>query len=115
MCKYSKIRWLCSSIYIIIQNKNLGVLTTLSIGHDNAGMSPKWLVEHVLVRNEITGHTYRYVLFVYMAVLYVCIYVHLCMHLRVSVHMKIWPGFVHDLSRFHILDAMYICLWYGII
>lgn len=41
------------------QNKNLGVLTTMRIGHDNAGMSPKWMVEHILVRNEVTGHTYR--------------------------------------------------------
>ena len=33
----------------------------MRIGHDNAGMSPKWMVEHVLVRNEVTGHTYRQV------------------------------------------------------
>ncbi|KAK2158757.1 hypothetical protein LSH36_164g02051 [Paralvinella palmiformis] len=45
---------------ISIKHKNLGILTTLSIGHDNAGMSPKWLVEHVLVRNEVTSHTYRF-------------------------------------------------------
>ena len=32
----------------------------MRIGHDNAGMSPKWMVEHVLVRNEVTGHTYRF-------------------------------------------------------
>ncbi|ESO93313.1 hypothetical protein LOTGIDRAFT_232739 [Lottia gigantea] len=42
------------------QHKNLGILTTLRIGHDNSGMSAKWLVEYVLVRNEVTGHTYRY-------------------------------------------------------
>lgn len=36
------------------------MLTTLRIGHDNSGMSPRWLVEYVLVRNELTGHTYRY-------------------------------------------------------
>ncbi|GFR82162.1 DENN domain-containing protein 5A [Elysia marginata] len=42
------------------ENKNLGVLTTLRIGHDNTGMMPKWLVEYVLVRNELTGHTYRF-------------------------------------------------------
>ncbi|KAK3766868.1 hypothetical protein RRG08_052011 [Elysia crispata] len=42
------------------ENKNLGVLTTLRIGHDNTGMMPKWLVEYVLVRNELSGHTYRF-------------------------------------------------------
>ena len=44
---------------ISLKHKNLGMLTTLRIGHDNAGMSPKWMVEHIVVRNEITGHTYR--------------------------------------------------------
>ena len=43
-----------------LQHKNFGTLTTMRIGHDNSGMSPKWLVEHVLVRNEVTGHTYRF-------------------------------------------------------
>ena len=32
----------------------------MRIGHDNAGISPKWMVEHVLVRNETTGQTYRF-------------------------------------------------------
>lgn len=32
----------------------------MRIGHDNAGLSPKWMVEHVLVRNEVTGQTYRF-------------------------------------------------------
>lgn len=41
------------------QNKNLGILTTLKIGHDNSGMMPKWVIEHVLVRNEVTGHVYK--------------------------------------------------------
>jgi len=45
---------------ISLKHKNLGMLTTLRIGHDNAGMSPKWMVEHIVVRNEITGHTYRF-------------------------------------------------------
>ena len=33
----------------------------MRIGHDNAGMSPRWMVEHVLARNEVTGQTYRWV------------------------------------------------------
>ncbi|XP_052123081.1 DENN domain-containing protein 5A isoform X2 [Frankliniella occidentalis] len=44
----------------VFQHKNLGVLTTLRIGHDNSGLSPKWMVEYVLVRNEMTGHTYKF-------------------------------------------------------
>lgn len=39
---------------------NLGKLTTLQLGHDNAGLLAKWLVDYVMVRNEITGHTYRF-------------------------------------------------------
>lgn len=32
----------------------------MQLGHDNAGMSPNWLVEHVVVRNEVTGQTYKF-------------------------------------------------------
>ena len=38
---------------------NLGRLTTLIIGHDNAGISPKWMIDSVLVRNEITGNVHK--------------------------------------------------------
>ncbi|XP_022250655.1 DENN domain-containing protein 5A-like isoform X3 [Limulus polyphemus] len=48
------------SLEIVFQHKNLGILTTLRIGHDNTGISPKWMVEHVVVRNEITGHAYKF-------------------------------------------------------
>lgn len=41
------------------QCQNLGKLTTVQMGHDNSGLYAKWLVECVLVRNEITGHTYK--------------------------------------------------------
>uniref|UniRef100_A0A8C6WKV7 DENN/MADD domain containing 5A n=1 Tax=Neogobius melanostomus TaxID=47308 RepID=A0A8C6WKV7_9GOBI len=40
--------------------QNLGKLTTVQMGHDNSGLYAKWLVEWVLVRNEITGHTYKF-------------------------------------------------------
>lgn len=30
------------------------------MGHDNTGLYAKWLVECVFVRNEITGHTYKW-------------------------------------------------------
>ncbi|XP_022243870.1 LOW QUALITY PROTEIN: DENN domain-containing protein 5B-like [Limulus polyphemus] len=48
------------SLEIVFQHKNLGILTTVRIGHDNTGISPKWMVEHVVVRNEITGHAYKF-------------------------------------------------------
>jgi len=40
--------------------KNLGLVTSLRLGHDNSGLTPHWLVEHVLVRSEFTGQTYRF-------------------------------------------------------
>uniref|UniRef100_A0A8D0MD33 DENN domain-containing protein 5A n=1 Tax=Sus scrofa TaxID=9823 RepID=A0A8D0MD33_PIG len=40
--------------------QNLGKLTTVQIGHDNAGLYARWLVEHVTVRNGVTGHTYKF-------------------------------------------------------
>lgn len=43
----------------LLQCQNLGKLTTVQLGHDNAGLLAKWLVDCVLVRNEITGHTYK--------------------------------------------------------
>ncbi|CAG0915928.1 unnamed protein product [Notodromas monacha] len=44
--------------HVVFEHKNLGVLSSLTIGHDNSGMYPNWHVDHVLVRNEVTGHTY---------------------------------------------------------
>ncbi|KAK3098446.1 hypothetical protein FSP39_019539 [Pinctada imbricata] len=43
-----------------VEHKNLGILTTLRIGHDNSGLTPRWLLEYILVRNELTGHTYKF-------------------------------------------------------
>ena len=40
--------------------KNLGVITSLRLAHDNAGSSPNWLVEHVLLRNEFTGQAFKF-------------------------------------------------------
>ncbi|KAK3526380.1 hypothetical protein QTP70_025409 [Hemibagrus guttatus] len=45
--------------------QNLGKLTTVQLGHDNAGLLAKWLVDCVMVRNEITGHTYKCFVCVY--------------------------------------------------
>lgn len=45
-------------------HKNLGVLSTLRIGHSlsslNNGVPPKWFLDCVMVRNEVTGQTYRF-------------------------------------------------------
>ncbi|XP_061422825.1 DENN domain-containing protein 5B-like isoform X1 [Lethenteron reissneri] len=49
-----------SSLELAFECVNLGRLTTVQIGHDNAGLLTKWLVECVMVRNEITGHLYRF-------------------------------------------------------
>lgn len=46
--------------FIISCNINLGPLTTLTIGHDNAGITPKWMIESIFVRNEITGHIHKF-------------------------------------------------------
>ncbi|CAD6236139.1 GSCOCG00008068001-RA-CDS [Cotesia congregata] len=48
------------TLEFVFHHKNLGVLSTLRIGHDNSGISPKWMVEHVVVRNEVTGHTFKF-------------------------------------------------------
>ncbi|XP_014234902.1 DENN domain-containing protein 5B isoform X2 [Trichogramma pretiosum] len=48
------------ALEFVFHQKNLGVLSTLRIGHDNSGTSPKWMVEHVVVRNEVTGHTFKF-------------------------------------------------------
>lgn len=44
------------------QHKNLGVLSTLRIGHETQVGVPqpsKWFMEYALIRNEITGRTYK--------------------------------------------------------
>ncbi|KAK7913324.1 hypothetical protein WMY93_013535 [Mugilogobius chulae] len=49
-----------NTLEITFECQNLGKLTTVQMGHDNSGLYAKWLVECVLVRNEITGHTYKF-------------------------------------------------------
>lgn len=46
-------------IQFLIQHKNLGLLTSMRVGHDNYGASAKFLIEHVVARNEVTGHTFK--------------------------------------------------------
>ena len=40
--------------------RNLGLITSLRLGHDNAGLTPNWLVEHVLVSlPPLTSYGYQ--------------------------------------------------------
>ncbi|XP_028809705.1 DENN domain-containing protein 5B isoform X4 [Denticeps clupeoides] len=47
-------------ITVLFKCQNLGKMTTVQLGHDNSGLLAKWLVDCVMVRNEITGHTYKF-------------------------------------------------------
>lgn len=50
-----------AALEFVFHHKNLGILTTLRIGIiDSNGQSNKWMVEHVVVRNEASGHTYKF-------------------------------------------------------
>ena len=37
---------------------NIGIVTSLRLGHDNYGSSPNWLIDHIILRNEYTGTKY---------------------------------------------------------
>ncbi|TGZ68937.1 hypothetical protein CRM22_004005 [Opisthorchis felineus] len=43
-----------------IKHTNLGLLSTIQLGHDNAGPTPKWFIEFVLVYSAITNHLYYF-------------------------------------------------------
>uniref|UniRef100_A0A8D8PXI4 DENN domain-containing protein 5B n=1 Tax=Cacopsylla melanoneura TaxID=428564 RepID=A0A8D8PXI4_9HEMI len=49
-----------NTLEFIYHSKNVGQLTTLRIGHDNTGLNSKWLIEYILVRNEISGSSYKF-------------------------------------------------------
>ncbi|XP_048401713.1 DENN domain-containing protein 5A isoform X2 [Stegostoma tigrinum] len=49
-----------SILEMTFECQNLGKLTTVLIGHDNSGLYAKWLVDCIVVRNEITGHAYKF-------------------------------------------------------
>ncbi|KAG5882112.1 hypothetical protein JTB14_016875 [Gonioctena quinquepunctata] len=42
------------------KHQNLGVLTTLRIGQESGGIYAKWMIDHVIVRNDLTGHMYKF-------------------------------------------------------
>nr|CAH8869258.1 unnamed protein product [Trichobilharzia regenti] len=45
---------------IEIKNRNLGLLSTIQVGHDNSGSAPKWFIEFILVYNRMTNHLYLF-------------------------------------------------------
>ncbi|VDO06288.1 unnamed protein product [Rodentolepis nana] len=49
-----------SPSYVEFSHENLGILSTLLIGHDNAGFSPNMFVEAVIVITPLTNHTYLF-------------------------------------------------------
>ncbi|KAM7534413.1 hypothetical protein Aperf_G00000111732 [Anoplocephala perfoliata] len=49
-----------SPSYVEFSHQNLGILSTLLIGHDNAGFSPNVFVEAVIVVTPLTNHTYLF-------------------------------------------------------
>ncbi|CAF4898604.1 unnamed protein product, partial [Rotaria sp. Silwood1] len=49
-----------NTLEIKFKHKNLGQLTTLRIGHDNSGLMPRWNIDHVLVRNQLTNNVNRF-------------------------------------------------------
>ncbi|XP_055385586.1 DENN domain-containing protein 5B isoform X2 [Condylostylus longicornis] len=60
LCETKQIPVPKGTLEFVFHHKNLGLLTTMRIGHDNYGPINKWMVEHVVVRNEVTEHTYKF-------------------------------------------------------
>ncbi|KAL3994282.1 DENN (AEX-3) domain family protein [Acanthocheilonema viteae] len=64
LCSTTPIELKQSILDFTFDYRNLGILSTLRIGHGNLnvsnGASPKWFLDYVLVRNEITGQSYRF-------------------------------------------------------
>ncbi|CAB3405241.1 unnamed protein product [Caenorhabditis bovis] len=60
LCRSPQINLKSNTPLFKFDHKNLGVLTTLRIGHQATEKPHKWYLDHVIVRNEITGQTYRF-------------------------------------------------------
>lgn len=59
----SNAKLLVLKVSLFFKHKNLGVLSTLRIGHDTSSSSAgstKWFLEYVIIRNEITGRAYKF-------------------------------------------------------
>lgn len=61
LCSSPQINLPANTPLFKFDHKNLGVLSTLRIGHAlGTEKPPKWYLEYVIVRNEITGQMYRF-------------------------------------------------------
>ncbi|KAK6059266.1 dDENN domain protein, partial [Cooperia oncophora] len=61
LCSSPQINLPANTPLFKFDHKNLGVLSTLRIGHaPGSEKPPKWYLECVIVRNEITGQMYRF-------------------------------------------------------
>uniref|UniRef100_A0A7I5E7B7 DENN domain-containing protein 5B n=1 Tax=Haemonchus contortus TaxID=6289 RepID=A0A7I5E7B7_HAECO len=61
LCSSPQINLPANTPLFKFDHKNLGVLSTLRIGHaPGPEKPPKWYLEYVIVRNEITGQMYRF-------------------------------------------------------
>ncbi|XP_032781013.1 DENN domain-containing protein 5B isoform X2 [Daphnia magna] len=45
---------------LLFQHKNIGILTTLRIGLEDQIGNSRWLIDHIIVRNEITGRGFKF-------------------------------------------------------
>ncbi|WKX95214.1 hypothetical protein Q1695_012012 [Nippostrongylus brasiliensis] len=61
LCSSPQINLPANTPLFKFDHKNLGVLSTLRIGHaPGTERPPKWYLDYVVVRNEITGQMYRF-------------------------------------------------------
>ncbi|VDO85632.1 unnamed protein product [Heligmosomoides polygyrus] len=61
LCSSPQINLPANTPLFKFDHKNLGVLSTLRIGHaPGTEKPPKWYLDYVIVRNEITGQMYRF-------------------------------------------------------
>ncbi|PIO68001.1 RUN domain protein [Teladorsagia circumcincta] len=61
LCSSPQINLPANTPLFKFDHKNLGVLSTLRIGHASGSEKPpKWYLEYIIVRNEITGQMYRF-------------------------------------------------------
>merc|ERR1719376_709960 len=44
----------------MFKHQNLGLITSLTIGHDNNGVFPNWRIDNVVITNQVTGQAYTF-------------------------------------------------------
>ncbi|KAA3674466.1 DENN domain-containing protein 5 [Paragonimus westermani] len=51
---------LLMDVKLLRQHTNLGLLSIVQVGHDNAGPTPKWFIEFILIYSPVTNHLYLF-------------------------------------------------------